>query len=142
MHDGATSTTPADYFSASALAALGDELLAAGVISRTLGDHGRYRYVLVCRARTAAPEQHTRWTDVMMVQGGSATLITGGALADASEPAEGELSGREIIGGDSRRVSAGDLVVIPAGVPHQVQLGDGESVRYLTIKVPPPSAVP
>jgi mannose-6-phosphate isomerase-like protein (cupin superfamily) len=33
-------------------------------------------------------------------------------------------------------VSAGDLLVIPAGVPHQVQITPGAVVRYITIKAP------
>jgi quercetin dioxygenase-like cupin family protein len=42
--------------------------------------------------------------------------------------------GRAILGGRSRRISAGDMVIIPAGVPH----GFSEietPLRYLVVRV-------
>jgi mannose-6-phosphate isomerase-like protein (cupin superfamily) len=33
-------------------------------------------------------------------------------------------------------VAAGDLVVIPAGLPHQVQIAPGARVTYITVKAP------
>jgi uncharacterized RmlC-like cupin family protein len=35
----------------------------------------------------------------------------------------------------SRPFAAGDLMIIPPGVPHQYHIAAGDSLRYLTIKV-------
>jgi mannose-6-phosphate isomerase-like protein (cupin superfamily) len=49
---------------------------------------------------------------------GSATLVTGGAVVDGKPIAPEEIRGASIQGGETRRISAGDVVVIPSGVPH------------------------
>lgn len=105
-------------------------------IARTLGDDGNSSYVLVNRTQSAVPELHARWMDVMMVQGGGATMVTGGRIQGATETSPGEESGGTILGGESRQLAPGDLLVIPAGVPHQILLAVGESIQYVTVKVP------
>jgi mannose-6-phosphate isomerase-like protein (cupin superfamily) len=63
-------------------------------------------------------EIHTRDTDIAYVLQGSATLVTGGTVADTKEIAPEEFRGPAIQGGETRRVVVGDVVVIPNGVPH------------------------
>ena len=63
-------------------------------------------------------EIHTRDTDIAYVLQGSATLVTGGTIADAKETGPEELRGAAIQGGETRRLVVGDVVVIPNGVPH------------------------
>jgi glc operon protein GlcG len=92
-------------------------------------DYGSKSYKVKAsrRIKTTAAETHSVWTDVIYVTKGSATLVTGGKLAGKDEtPAtfpdgtpylETKMATR-IEGGESRRVSVGDVVVIPAGTPH------------------------
>ena len=92
-------------------------------------DYGSKSYKVKAsrRIKTTAAETHSVWTDVIYITKGSATLVTGGKLAGKDEtPAtfpdgtpylETKMATR-IEGGDSRRVSVGDVVVIPAGTPH------------------------
>jgi uncharacterized RmlC-like cupin family protein len=47
----------------------------------------------------------------------------------------GEHRGGRIEGGATRELGPGDLLVVPAGVPHQYLLGVGDTLRYLTVKV-------
>lgn len=49
--------------------------------------------------------------------------------------APGDKSGTEIQGGEQQRVAAGDMLLIPAGVPHRWLKIDG-AVVYLDIKFP------
>ncbi len=78
------------------------------------------------RVKVLNAEIHLEWTDVIYITKGSATLVTGGKLADDVTPKtfpDGKpfletKMGTSIIGGESRRVSVGDVVVIPAGMPH------------------------
>ncbi len=68
---------------------------------------------------------HPRTTDVYIVREGSGTLVTGGQIVDENgEPTDGQ-RGTAIRGGTERVISAGDLVFIPAGVPHGFRETDG-----------------
>src|SRR5436190_1732894 len=49
---------------------------------------------------------------------GAATFVTGGRTVEPTTSAPGETRGREIDGGDAHQLSKGDVIVIPAGVPH------------------------
>ena len=85
---------------------------------------------------------HAAVTEVYYVISGSGTLVTGGTILDPKPfPSEGEIvkvavgpsvSGT-LQGGERRPVSAGDVVVIPAGVPHGFsEIKD--HVNYLSIR--------
>jgi mannose-6-phosphate isomerase-like protein (cupin superfamily) len=132
------STRDVAFYPAGALASLGDSLAAQRVPSRVLADRGDYQYVLVRRDTSGAPERHARWTDVILVQAGTATVLVGGTLSGQHLESPGEERGGTIAGAEVRTVGAGDLLVIPAGLPHQVQVGSGGSVRYVVVKAPEP----
>jgi uncharacterized RmlC-like cupin family protein len=73
-------------------------------------------------SRREAPGQaevHARDTDVIYVIGGTAVIVTGGAVVDGSLVAPEELRGTAIRGGTARPLRAGDVLVVPRGVPHQ-----------------------
>ncbi len=79
------------------------------------------RNYMVHASRREAPgvaEIHTWDTDVIYVLEGSATLVTGGTAVDPKEISPGEIRGKEIIGGESREIGKGDVIIIPNGVPH------------------------
>jgi mannose-6-phosphate isomerase-like protein (cupin superfamily) len=128
----------AEYYSAASLERTADSLRTAKSVAKVLGDRGAYQYVLVTRDATAGPEQHARWTDVMLVQAGSATVLLGGQYRGGHEESPGETRGGQLVGANAQPVAAGDLIVIPAGMPHQVQVAPGTSVRYVTVKAPEP----
>jgi len=91
-------------------------------------DYGSESFRVKASSRTKVldAEIHMEWTDVIYIQKGSATLVTGGKLSNDTTPKtfpDGRpfnetKMGSSIIGGESRRVSVGDVVVIPAGTPH------------------------
>lgn len=73
-------------------------------------------------SRREAPgmaEVHTVDVDVIYVLEGTATIVTGGAIAGGREIAAGEIRGTSIDGGRAQRLSPGDVLVVPNGVPHQ-----------------------
>lgn len=111
--------------------------LGNGATGRTLGATPAYSFIQGRRTTSGGPERHERWTDIALVQAGRATLLTGGRIAGGRDASPGELRGGAIIGGSEHVIAAGDLVVIPAGTPHQYRLAPGETLTYLTIKVPP-----
>lgn len=95
--------------------------------------------VLGLRRRAVGPaEVHRHFADVWFVLEGTATLVTGGRLVEPVEGKAGELTGRAIAAGCAAPVGPGDLVVIPAGVPHWVSAIAGTELSYLVAKVPVP----
>jgi glc operon protein GlcG len=79
-------------------------------------------------------EIHTRDTDIIHVLKGRATFVTGGK-AIGSQPTEpDEIRGATIEGGESRVITAGDVIVVPNGVPHWFREVPGP-LDYYVVKV-------
>ncbi len=76
-------------------------------------------------------EVHETDTDVIYFVEGSATLVTGGELVAGERTAGGELRGAAIRGGVPRKVTRGDVVVVPSGVPHWFQEVPAPLVYYV-----------
>jgi mannose-6-phosphate isomerase-like protein (cupin superfamily) len=87
---------------------------------------------------------HFKVTEIYHVIDGAATLVTGGTMVNAKtrpsdsvsvrlEDGPGE-SGTGIQGGVSQQIKAGDVVVIPAGVPHWFSAING-SISYVVVRV-------
>jgi mannose-6-phosphate isomerase-like protein (cupin superfamily) len=89
---------------------------------------------------------HFKVTEIYHVIDGAGTLVTGGTMVNAkTRPADSEsvmledgpgASGTGIQGGVSREIKAGDVIVIPAGVPHWFREIKG-SITYLVVRVDP-----
>ena len=93
---------------------------------------------------------HHDVTEVYYILEGGGTLVTGGPLENTQEfpsdsPAVIELIGPSGRGtyqaGVSREVSAGDIVVIPGGVPHGFSRIP-DRIKYLSIRVDPDQVLP
>jgi unsaturated rhamnogalacturonyl hydrolase len=70
------------------------------------------------RDKPGQSELHEKDTDVFYIVEGSATFVTGGKMLDPKTTAPGEVRGSGIEGGQTQTLSKGDVIVIPAGVPH------------------------
>ena len=84
----------------------------------TLAETSGYKVNASRRDAPGQAEIHTRATDVIYVVEGSATFVTGGKAIDPREIAPNEIRGRAIEGGETHQISQGDVVVVPAGLPH------------------------
>jgi len=80
----------------------------------------RDNYKVHASRRDAAgqAEVHAFDTDIVHVLSGSATFVTGGRLMKGRETAPEETRGDGIEGGESREIRAGDVIIVPAGIPH------------------------
>ncbi len=79
-------------------------------------------------------EVHPRDTDIFYVTEGEATIVTGGTPVNPKTAASGEVSAEKISGGVPRRLTKGDVLVVPAGVPHWFTEVDG-AFLYFLVKV-------
>ena len=93
---------------------------------------------------------HSQVDEVYYMLEGTGTLLTGGTIADGKPLATTSevvtvlvgpsMSGTKVAAGTSRKISAGDIVVIPAGVPHQWVTVDTK-MRYIDIRIDPDSVL-
>jgi glc operon protein GlcG len=79
-------------------------------------------------------EVHTRDTDIIYMLEGSATLVTGGTVADGKNIEPEEIRGKTITGGETRQITKGDVIVVPNGVPHWFTEVNGP-INYYVVKV-------
>ncbi|MBY0503082.1 MAG: heme-binding protein [Bryobacteraceae bacterium] len=70
------------------------------------------------RTQPGMAEIHTEDADIVYVLDGTATFVTGGKALDAKATGAGEMRGRAIEGGEVHQLKKGDVVIVPAGVPH------------------------
>jgi uncharacterized RmlC-like cupin family protein len=75
------------------------------------------------------------WSDVFLAQDGEATILYGGTLENQKDAGNGEMRGDKHIGGKSLKVHAGDVLVVPPGIPHQTIVEPGKMFFTLIVKV-------
>lgn len=98
--------------------------------------------LIIHREKTGEVEVHTVLNDIFVVESGHATVLVGGQVKGNHELKATEWRGGEIVGGERHELAAGDLLLIPAGVPHQCILRPGDSFIYLAIKTPATAPAP
>jgi quercetin dioxygenase-like cupin family protein len=101
----------------------------------TLADYGAgglsHRFRFIRREGEGWPELHEDIIDVVFVQSGHGTLLVGGEMIGQSNA-----PGSSIRGGVRHTIAAGDVLHIPAGVPHAYLVPEGEHITYLLVRVP------
>ncbi len=100
-----------------------------------LGAFGSQSCSVFRRTASGEAELHKVKTDYLIIEQGNATLVYGGTIPNARTSAPNEVRGSSISGGGSKAVSAGDIIRIPPGTPHQFVLAKGQTVSYFALKV-------
>jgi hypothetical protein len=110
----------------------------AGLAIGRLEDYGNDYTLLVVRLRTGDAERHQFFADQIVVKEGTITLVTGGTMQgehpNNGPGRPGETLGSGIEDGKEIVLHAGDIVHIPAGVPHWVKVAPGTTTTYLVFK--------
>ena len=114
---------------------LSPKMDAQKVATQSLGSHGNYLFMVAHREGSGQAEWHEQQADVFFVQSGSATLVYGGSLANGKTTQPHEMRAASISGGLEKKLAAGDVVTIPAKVPHQLKLDAGAEFTYFVVKV-------
>jgi mannose-6-phosphate isomerase-like protein (cupin superfamily) len=150
-------TLGATYISAADIQARQNEGAAAGIARPNVrvADVGGYNVgvdvISRLESRTRRAAVHFKVTEVLHVMDGTATLVTGGIIVDAKTRPADDLSvkledgpggyGTSIKGGVSQRIKPGDVIIIPAGVPHWFSEING-SLTYIVVRFDPNRLLP
>lgn len=117
------------------LAILEQTAKVSGSGGAKLDDYGSHSIGLSVRNASGGAEVHAHFDDIFLVTEGTAKLITGGTVVDAKEGADGETHGSKVEGGTTQTIATGDVVHIPAGMPHQIVIAPGTFYSAIVIKV-------
>jgi mannose-6-phosphate isomerase-like protein (cupin superfamily) len=115
--------------------ALAQKLDAQKVANETVATEGNRTFMIAHREGSGLAEWHEKQADVMFISAGQVTMVYGGTIVDAKTTAPGEMRGASIQGGTEARLGPGDVLHIPAKVPHQMVLAPGTQVTYFVTKV-------
>jgi glc operon protein GlcG len=111
-----------------------DEAFAKGAVLFDGSDGRNYMVHASRREKPGQAEVHTKDADVIYVLQGSATFITAGEAVDGKTIAPDEIRGSSINGGETRKITKGDVIIVPHGVPHQF-LEVTDPFLYYVVKV-------
>jgi mannose-6-phosphate isomerase-like protein (cupin superfamily) len=121
--------------STSRLAALADSLPPGASTAHQIARFDGLSNMISRRDTSGIHERHEGFTDIFVVQRGRARLLYGGTVEGERASGQGEWRGGTIRNGAETEIKAGDIVVIPAGIPHQLLLTPKESFYYFVFKV-------
>ena|SRR5579859_1928309 len=106
-----------------------------GSAGPVIAGYGNLGLMLSVRTKSGVGELHQNFDDLMIVEEGKATLVTGGSLVDPKPGDNGEVRGTSVQGGTSKTISVGDVVIVPAGMPHQILLEPGMVYKSMVAKI-------
>jgi mannose-6-phosphate isomerase-like protein (cupin superfamily) len=116
-------------------AKLAPQMNAQKSASEPLAKFATHTLTMFHREGSGEAEIHEGWADVFVVESGEATLLVGGTVVSPRNTGPGETRGTGVQGGETKKLKAGDILHIPAGVPHQTLLDPGKKFTYLVLKV-------
>lgn len=133
----AAATGAVDMYSPKDLRLIEATLAAKHAIfaSKDLKRYSNHYTMLAYREGTGSSEVHEREADILIIQDGSGTLLTGGTMVNPHAEKPGELRGSSISGGERHQFEPGTVFHIPAGTPHQMLVEKGKPVSYFVVKV-------
>jgi mannose-6-phosphate isomerase-like protein (cupin superfamily) len=98
-----------------------------------------YNANLEYRTAVGPAAVHEREAEMFYVLDGSATLVTGGKLANEKRTNAENLTGTGIEGGNAQAVAKGDVVIVPENTPHWFSVING-AIVLMSLHVPRSSA--
>src|SRR5215831_6655673 len=121
--------------SASELAAIVAKQPADKNGNQTFIQLAQYSVNMEHRVIGQAASVHEQDAELFYVIDGAGTLVTGGKLVEEKRTNEANLTGTSIQGGASRKVSKGDWILVPEGVPHQFPAVEG-NLTLMSVHLP------
>jgi uncharacterized RmlC-like cupin family protein len=115
--------------------ALSKKLDSNRVASETIASVGNRTFMVAHREGSGLAELHEKQADVLFISSGEVTMVYGGTVIEGKTTAPGEIRGSGIEGGTEVNLGPGDVLHIPATIPHQMKLAAGAEVTYFVTKV-------
>ena len=112
-----------------------DEVAAGFQKGATIVDASNYKVMTAKRDHPGEVEVHKKFTDVIYIVDGNATMMAGGKIVGEKAADTDEPRGTSIDGGKTYQLAPGDVIVIPAGTPHWINQVPG-LFHYFVVKVP------
>lgn len=136
----ARSAEPSGFASGADVQAQLREMLAAmkpdqGFMWRPLVRDGATVAAIEIWKKPGRPAVHPTEAEYAIVLEGSGTLVSGGAMTDSKVSNANLIEGGQIEGGATRTLGPGDVILIPAGLPHWFGI-TGDRLVLLGIKLP------
>lgn len=128
-------TPKIQFFSAAQLRTLVAHPAEGMAANQFLNGPGSHVYI-IRRDKNGDTEIHMAFNDIYVVKSGRAKITLGGRVTGNHETEPTEWRGGEISGGTDYSLTPGDVLFIPAGVPHKVLVAPRSSISYLTVKTP------
>jgi len=91
--------------------------------------------VLAQRRGVGEAEVHAKTNHVFIIVEGEATFVTGGTLVGAKETAPDQLRAPSIQGGQTRHLTKGDVITIPAKTPHWWKEVSTKTIAYYAVNM-------
>ena len=114
---------------------LGQKTDASGLATQTIKKYASDYSLLAFRSQSGKAELHEKFADFYVVVAGEATLVSGGEMVNGKTTAEGEVRADSIKDGKETKLAKGDIIHIPANLPHQLLLSKGDTFQYFVVKV-------
>lgn len=108
---------------------------ATGMAGGPFANLAGYNALVVRRDKTGESEIHEKFADIMVITEGEATLKIGGTMNEGHPTTPGEVRGKGLTGSTDKKIAAGDIVHVPAGLPHWVVVPEGKQISYLLLKI-------
>jgi quercetin dioxygenase-like cupin family protein len=93
-----------------------------------------FTVMVVTRNTRGEVEIHDKETDTFHVLDGSATFVIGGTMIGGKVTAPGQQRGKDMTGGQTYHLTKGDVIVIPAGIPHWFKEVP-QPITYYVVKI-------
>ena len=107
------------------------------VLERADGEALGYRLAVDRRTPPQRGAAHATEAELWAIIDGNGVITTGGTIVETKK--DGKVVDRHIQGGVQHKVSKGDFLFIPEGVPHEVT-GFSPSITMVTLEIPRPAA--
>jgi quercetin dioxygenase-like cupin family protein len=95
-----------------------DKVAAAIASGGALANGSDFAVSIAKRSAAGQVEIHDKETDTFYVLDGEATFVTGGTMVGGRVSRPNQRLGTDIQGGQTHHLTKGDVITIPAGVPH------------------------
>jgi hypothetical protein len=112
-----------------------DDVTRARMDAKPLFESKKFRILMSSHDSPGQSEIHLKDTDIIYCFEGEAEFVTGGKAVGAKKTAPNELRGTSIVGGETRKIKGGDVLVIPRGVPHWFKSVQS-TFLYSVVKIP------